>query len=34
MKVETKQYLIDSIKKIQATLTKLGADLIEMEEDE
>ena len=34
MKIETKQYLIDSVHELQARLTKLGADILEMENNE
>ena len=34
MKTETKYFLIDAILDIQARLTKLAADVIEMETDE
>lgn len=34
MKIETKYFLIDAIHDIQARLTKLATDVIEMETDE
>ena len=33
MKIETREHLIDMMHELQSMLTKLGADLIEMEED-